>query len=399
MKRTIRLASLTSALLGAVVLAAAGQAAAQSSAGITASPVYSAKESSGVPTGPQLSRMPLVDPSVFESNAEAATGAVPDGEPGVSSGPGSRADLSAPEAYGAAKAPYTTARVAVSKLGKSKKAAQTPVTSSPYRSTGKIWARWGQDWYVCTASLIKKSVLITAAHCIFKYGEKASGWANEVKWYPANYNKKSSGRPYGIYKMHQMFIPSPYYNGNDSCTQSGVVCNNDIATIVLKKNGKKYAGNVLGTYTYGWNGYSYKGGSPLGNKTVVQITQLGYPVAIDGGYQMERTDAVGWYSKSGNTKVTEIGSAQTGGSSGGPWLANFGTRPKVSSSASLGSDSVSNVVVGVTSYGSTTKGYNRQGASYFGQNKEFPNGNYGGYGGGNIGSLLQSTCTSLPAYC
>ena len=113
---------------------------------------------------------------------------------------------------------------------------------------------------------------------------------------------------------------------------------------------------------------------------------------------MIRTDAVGWYYKSGDLKNTQIGSAQTGGSSGGPWLVNLGTKPNVSSAASLGSHTVQ-AVVGVTSYGSTQKGYNRQGASYFGQNKEFPNGNYGGYGAGNIGKLIQDTCTAQPAYC
>ena len=97
---------------------------------------------------------------------------------------------------------------------------------------------------------------------------------------------------------------------------------------------------------------------------------------------------------------TQMGSAQTGGSSGGPWIANFGTRPNVDGSvASLGYHSVSNVVIGVTSYGSTAVGYNRQGASFFGQNYEYPNGDYGGWGAGNIGALLWQACTNYPGSC
>jgi hypothetical protein len=56
-------------------------------------------------------------------------------------------------------------------------------------------------------------------------------------------------------------------------------------------------------------------------------------------------------------------------------------------------------VVGVTSYGSTTVGYNRQGASFFGQNAQYPAASYGSYGGGNIGFLVQATCTANPSYC
>ena len=122
------------------------------------------------------------------------------------------------------------------------------------------------------------------------------------------------------------------------------------------------------------------------------------PVAFDSGYQMQRTEAVGWYVASGNLRNTQMGSAQTGGSSGGPWLANFGTVPIVSAGASLGSATVQ-AVVGVTSYGSTTVGFNRQGASFFGQNVQFPLGAYGVYGAGNIGRLVQATCTSFAAYC
>lgn len=405
MTKSIRLTSLTSAIVTTVFIAGAGQALAQASAGITESPQStSSRESAGDPSGPQRSKMPLVDPSLFETMAEAAGGAATAGKPGVllfsKAGVASRSEkVSKPEAYGTSTAPYTTARVAVSKLGRSKVKAQVPVTSFPYRATGKIFARWGNAWYVCTASLVRKSVLITAAHCIFNYGKTTTGWADEVRWYPANLGKKASGRPYGVYNMHRMYIPTPYYNGTDSCTQTGVVCNNDIATIVLKKRAGKFAGKVLGWYSYGWNGYSYKRANGLGNTTAVQITQLGYPAAFDGGYQMMRTDAVGWYTNSGGVKGTQIGSAQTGGSSGGPWLTNFGTRPKFNKSASLGFNSKPNVVVGVTSYGSTSKGYNRQGASFFGQNREYPRAKYGRYGGGNIGSLMNGTCKAQPAYC
>jgi hypothetical protein len=34
-------------------------------------------------------------------------------------------------------------------------------------------------------------------------------------------------------------------------------------------------------------------------------------------------------------------------------------------------------------------------SSQFGQNREFPAADYGGYGAGNIGALLQTLCTAV----
>jgi len=338
------------------------------------------------------SRMPLADKSAFRMKP-ARLKAGSDGVAGVSSDAG---DLSAPQAFGSARAPYTTARVAVAKRGQSDTRARTPVTSYPYRATGKVYARFGQDWFVCTASLVKKGILITAGHCVFHYGEKKDGWADEVLWVPANEDK--DGGVYGTWEWEDAYVLTPYFDGTDTCAQTGVVCNNDLATIVLKTKDGRHVGDTVGWYDYAWNGYSYKKFSPFGN-TVVQITQLGYPAAFDEGYQMIRTDAVGWFAKDGKLKNTQIGSAQTGGSSGGPWLVNLGTRPKIDASeASLGRKT-RQAVIGVTSYGSNTVGFNRQGASYFGRNTEFPKSNYGGYGAGNIGKLMQDTCTAHKSHC
>jgi V8-like Glu-specific endopeptidase len=359
---------------------------------------------------PQLSdkdrsRLPLVAPDVFEALGRAAAKAEPGGQAGASTSSEDGTtivkgdDGLAPAAFGTSTAPYTTKRVAVEVAStKGKAVGGIPVTSYPFRATGKLRVRFGTSWYVCSASLVKPGVLVTAAHCVFDYGQGSAGWADEVWFYPANYSS-TLGEPYGAVQGSTWRILTPYLNGTDTCTQVGVVCNNDIATVTLIPNPRKgYIGATVGWYAYGWNGYSYVTSGFLGNVTAVQIAQLGYPAAFDSGYQMQRTDAVGWYLASGNLKNTQIGSAQTGGSSGGPWLVNLGATPSVTASASLGS-AIVQAVVGVTSYGSTTIGYNRQGSSYFGQNLEYPAADYGGYGAGNIGLLIRDTCTATPAAC
>lgn len=401
-----RLGLSTTAFAAALCMMCIGPVHAQSS-GTVESPLPPAARGTPTPTGGGEARMPLATQEQFTNAEKLAPGSVPTGIPGASSTSSSggghivtqphRASEEAPPAYGSSTAPYTTARVAVTSLGNSSTTANTPVTSYPYRATGKLYFKIGSSTFVCTASLIKKGVLITAAHCVFDYGKKSAGWHTNFVWCPAN--TSSSGGVYGCYNAGGATIATVYFNGNDTCTQTGVVCNNDLATLIVSPKSSVYAGTVVGWYGYGWNGYSYRASSFLGNVTTVQMTQLGYPVAFDSGYQMERTEAVGWYFTSGSLKNTQIGSAQTGGSSGGPWLVNFGTRPSVGSGASLGSASTSNIVDGVTSYGSTTVGYNRQGASFFGQNVQFPNSDYGGFGAGNIGRIVQATCTAHPTYC
>lgn len=54
------------------------------------------------------------------------------------------------------------------------------------------------------------------------------------------------------------------------------------------------------------------------------------------------------------------------------------------------------MVIGVTSCGSANpNGIKDNYASQFGQNREYPAADYGGYGGGNIGALLQALCTTV----
>jgi len=420
MKRYFRL----SVFVGTGVLFFAnGPSLAQSDGGNagTISPAKSSTSHSGpavAPTGEVYSAMPLADDSQFINAEMDAPGSVPDGAAGVSknsetgnaededtgnaededTGNAEDEDPEGPFAYGISTAPYTTARVAVTRLGNSSTVANTPVTSYPYRPTGKLYFN-KQDGrtYICTASLIKKGVLVTAAHCVFNFGNTSQGWYNSFVWCPAN--TSGSGGVYGCYNAGPQRILTTYYNGSDVCSQRGVVCNDDIATLIVAPKNGVYAGQVVGTFNYSWNGYAFKPSSFLGNVTAVQVTQLGYPRAFDSGYQMERTEAVGWYYSSGNLKNVQIGSAQTGGSSGGPWLANFGTRPTITepANATLGSHTVQ-TIIGVTSYGSTTYGYNRQGASFFGQNSQY-NGTYGSYGSGNIGLLVRDTCTANPSSC
>lgn len=405
MTRLSHAAKIASIAVGATFMLAGATSAQIGNGAQTIEGLPSSHSSAAGPVGPGLSRLPTTTPGVMPY--ETTGGSLP-----ASQSPGAIGDSGVgSSAYGVStsyKWPYTIARVAVTGAPfNTTNGAIVPVASRPYRFAGKLWMRFGSSWYVCTASLVKKGVLITAAHCVHNYGQGQAGFADEVRWYPANY--AAGGGPWGYYTGQSWRVPAPYVNGTDTCQTGapGVVCNNDIATVrLLPKNGA-YAGSTLGGwYSYGWNGYSFIATPIFGNATVAAITQIGYPAAIDNGYQMLRGDSFGKYiaMAGANGKVLkniQLGSAMTGGSSGGPWLVNFGTAPVVTGSASLGKAGTvgRNIVVGTTSWGYTSVGTNVQGASWFGQNAEFPAAAYGSYGAGNIGKLMYDTCTSAPAYC
>lgn len=398
-------------------LAGVGVSTAALAQGVTHAPaVYTTRDMGQLAAGADRARsvLPLVDPSVVPRElllrGNAPEGGDADVKPGATRGSsdGRTAPDVAPDAYGnyspLSIAPYTAAGAYATVLGRAPaSAAQVAVTSYPWRATGKLTFRVGAGAAVCSASLIKPGLLLTAAHCVFSYGaNNRSGYYTNFVFEPS---RTDAARPYGAFTAVDVFIPNVYFQGTDTCLPNarGVVCNNDIAILAMAPLNGQLPGNVVGTYAYGWNGYSYV--RSFGGAQLSQLTQLGYPVAFDGGLKMERNNGIGAYwAPVANLKNTLQGSALTGGSSGGPWLVNFGARPSVNAAqASLGNANNSNVVVGVTSWGYTQVGSNTQGASWFGQNLQFPNASYTDHGinrgAGNIGALVAAACTLYFSRC
>jgi V8-like Glu-specific endopeptidase len=269
-----------------------------------------------------------------------------------------------PEDVGTSNLPFTTVRADLFN--------ETTNTSYPYRATGKLFfdiTRTGYSW--CTASMIKPGVVVTAGHCVAEFGKKTfhSGWEFVPGYSDGN-------APYGTWTVAQAYILTSYYAGTDSCAQSGVVCADDVAVLVLNQQKNVYVGN-----TVGWFGYWYGGGFNSGG--LAAITQLGYPGGLDSALYMERTDSQG-YTSASNSNNHIIGSNQNEGSSGGPWVENFGL-PSALTGETHGSFPESNVIVGVTSWGSTSLTPKNQGASSFTS--------------GNIQTLLNVACGAFPGAC
>ena len=342
------------------------------------------------PAGSVFSEMPMAGRAAIErllgSPAGVPGGEVgstlssPDGAPAAGAVSGGNSEA---EAY-----PHSTQRSSVWALGVPNGASATPVTSYPWRATGKLWAKFPAGWRQCTASLIKRGVAVTAAHCIHMFGQGQAGYASQIQFWPAQYGDTV---PYGVWRGRYWIVPPSYFHGGDTCETGavGIVCNNDIALVVLHQENGKWAGEVLGFYGYGWNGYGFAKNPVWGGRATAQVAQLGYPEAP--GKAQFRTDSVATYlsgagASSRSLKLAVIGSTQFDGADGGPWLANFGA-------PGGDGEQAGQAVVGVTSWALGGGGPRLTGASWFGQNFEFPAAAYGSYGAGNIGALMQHVCT------
>src|SRR5690606_1260989 len=138
-------------------------------------------------------RNPLAPPPTSDIKAEApsallASGAMP---------PSTRAVKTDRRAYGSFGIPYTSTRVAT---GGSSSTSANPnylATTYPYRAIGKLTFSAGY----CSASLIRRSVLVTAAHCIQRFGTGTSLYSN-FQFTPAQYSPGTTPTqvaPYGTW--------------------------------------------------------------------------------------------------------------------------------------------------------------------------------------------------------
>jgi len=271
----------------------------------------------------------------------------------------------APQDYGTSDHPFSTAEADLNGFAVNKK--------YPYSPAGKLYFLISGATYWCSASLIAPGIIVAAGHCVANYGASQfySGWQ-----FSPGYRNGSA--PFKKWTVYQAWILTAYYNGTDGCAVYGVVCPDDVAVLILNpvKATGAYPGPKTGWFGYGWNGYGFV-------STITQITQLGYPGGLDNGSLMERNDSYG-YVNSDYSNNTIIGSNMNGGSSGGPWLVNFGTPPALTGESD-GSAPDPQIVVGVTSWGYTDLTVKEQGAAPFTS--------------GNITVLVTAACGSVPGAC
>jgi V8-like Glu-specific endopeptidase len=241
-------------------------------------------------------------------------------------------------------------------------------TASPYKAVGKLFfTEPGVGDFQCSASIIKKRVIVTAAHCLFDPTAKAffDNWVF-IPAYDGGLSNLAGAEtgpqdPFGSWDWQFVIVSATWNNTGGALPNNG-----DFGLIVLQDQ-------------------SFSGGAPVNVKSKVgasftavtnnlvdtHVTILGYPCNFNSCNIMQRNDSSD--HRSGSTaagnNAFEYGSDMTGGSSGGPWVQNFGD--PLSAAPSGSRNLKRNGVVGVTSYGYTDTSVKVLGASGF--NAEFTN--------------------------
>ena len=323
-----------SVLLIAVVAVALGFASTPASAVKSTSPVH---DDGGVITSPAslnlaatkpwtAAQMKAAKPYPMPSLDDAAAiagdlTAGPTGPAGFA--PGAKPGQSAASA--AVEAMEADPMTGVSPLGYSYPApftrfhvgAISPYTTYPFSTVGKLFFRQYGVSYVCSASVIANKAIVTAGHCVHVGNNLASGWSTNVVFVPAYRNGVA---PYGQWAVGPLITFTDWYaNGNPG----GFDHDWGAGAITALRLGK-----TIGQ-TVGYLGYAY-------NYSVNQNWWLlGYPQAapFNGAYMYACNTSFAYYSPfySGGPAPMTVGCDQTGGTSGGPWIKNFGSYNYVNS--------------------------------------------------------------------
>lgn len=276
-----------------------------------------------------------------------------------------KADVASPQDYGVGLIPFTTSRV------RTQASNSTAQVQYPFSAAGRLFFKVGAGSAWCSAALVGKGVVLTAAHCVTSFGTGAL--YGSFEFVPAFDNGKA---PFGRWKGERVYLLSSYFDGTDSCAVAGVICENDVALLVVTPQRNKLPGTTAGWFGYGYDGFGY--GTGYG-----QIDQLGYPATLDRGNLMQRNASMAAIKAefAGNQI---IGSLMTGGSSGGPWVVNLGVAPALNGTT-FGAEAARNVIVGVTSWGYVDTSVKVQGASPFTAS--------------NIKVLMDAACRDYPTRC
>lgn len=214
----------------------------------------------------------------------------------------------------------------------------------PYRAVGKLFFTIpGEGDFVCSASVLRPRVLITAGHCVHKGSGGTAGFYTNWKFIPAY---RDGNAPLQTWNWTYVATTKTWATGN-----GGVPNAADYAMIELEDRTFNGVLQKIGSIT-GFFGYQTL--SLIPNHAHL----LGYPCNLDSCQKMHQVTAQSARTVAPNN--AEYGSDMGGGSSGGPWVQNFG---EFAVGQTGGLNAGLNRIVGVTSFGYTNVAPKAEGAS------------------------------------
>ncbi|HEY8516187.1 MAG TPA: hypothetical protein VIS07_11795 [Candidatus Binatia bacterium] len=171
---------------------------------------------------------------------------------------------------------------------------------APHKMVGKLFFKRGGANWVCSAASIGNYAIWTAGHCLVDNGV----WSTDVVFVP-QYRQKS--RPKGNWNAAYLISTGHWVNFSD--------LGDDMGVVILQPLNGKTIGQVVGGLGFAWNQpyerhwflLGYPAGAPFtGEKQIVCAASFAY---VDTAF---------------SPAPMGVGCDQTGGSSGGPWILNYG---------------------------------------------------------------------------
>jgi hypothetical protein len=283
------------------------------------------RRASAIPIGPvglDANNVPPASPAPANPGEEGSTsGQAPGGAPlraQASPAGGGAGPLCpgppCPTTYYAYPEPFTRADVTQYQYDES-----LGFVQYPHSTVGKLFFTIpGQGNFVCSASVVRPHLLLTARHCVYN----------------------------GVFFTNTVFFPAYHAGGNVMLSPDGLgsgwpersagtwgcPCNLDQYDIAFIQTfdddgvgcGGSAGGNPIENYT-GFLGTIWAGNP--GNEPVRHYHVLGYPqgAPFTGNWMVQTDASTGDFDFLNITDTIGIGSDQTGGTSGGPWIIGFDT--------------------------------------------------------------------------
>lgn len=171
---------------------------------------------------------------------------------------------------------------------------------------GKLFFSLNGLNYVCSGTVIGRSTIATAGHCV---SDGSSTWATNRMFCPS-YNQGGANPSRGCWAAATAATTTAWHASGDPDYDYACIVTQNTGTVVANK-----IGNVTGTAGRAWNW-----------NDVPEMT-FGYPAGTPfAGNIIQQTASVDWYDvdfTAGGPASKAIGSDLTGGSSGGGWFLSW----------------------------------------------------------------------------
>eukprot|EP01126_Amoeba_proteus_P022377 TRINITY_DN22629_c0_g1_i1.p1 TRINITY_DN22629_c0_g1~~TRINITY_DN22629_c0_g1_i1.p1 ORF type:complete len:363 (-),score=55.38 TRINITY_DN22629_c0_g1_i1:185-1273(-) len=196
----------------------------------------------------------------------------------------------------------------------------------PYNMVGRLFFQ-KQDLMTgsCSAGLIQKRLIITAAHCIYS----SSGFNQNFEFMPGFVNGTA---PFGIWKYKKAWITKSW------TMNPNVPSPEDFGILSLMDQSVEFSNGTKETISLG----TLLGWFGIKTQALVDnhVSSLGYPSNQDQAQEMHQVDSQ--FRRMRNSYDAEYPNDMTEGISGGPWVSDFGKQTSPLRGC--------NQIVGVSSY-------------------------------------------------